>query len=211
MTAELDLRLVAIADERVLADRDIVAACLAAEAGGATCIQLRMKTAPSSVFLDTVLRVVGRVKVPVFVNDRIDVAVLGKASGVHLGWDDLSVGDARSVKGTDGLFFGISVGTPEEAVRSKGVAADYWGSGPVFSTKNKSDAGNAIGISGLAKLVEAAGHVPVVAIGGITAGSCEAAMHTGAAGVAVIGAVFGSGDVEGETKKLRRAIDSATS
>jgi thiamine-phosphate pyrophosphorylase len=203
-----DYRLIAIADDVTLGDRDVVEACQAAEAGGATCIQLRMKRASSSQFLRVAEEVVEAVGVPVFVNDRADVAILARAAGLHIGADDISFETVRAIESSSRVRIGVSVGRSDEAAAVKGLDPAYWGSGPVYRTRNKSDAGAAIGLDGLSRLVRLAGDIPVVAIGGIRAENCAEILTTGACGIAVIGEIFGSGDVEMNTKILREALDS---
>lgn len=202
-----DYRLIAIADQNVLGDRDMVAACMKAEAGGATCIQLRLKTDAASVLLNVAEATVKSVAVPVFINDRVDIAILSGAAGVHLGWDDIPVDSARSIEGAESLRYGLSVGDSGEAADAVGLRVAYWGSGPVFNTLNKSDAGDAIGIEGLSQLVSLAGVTPVVAVGGVQVRNCEALLAAGASGVAVIGAIFGSGDIEANAREFRNALD----
>jgi thiamine-phosphate pyrophosphorylase len=83
------------------------------------------------------------------------------------------------------------------ARQAEADGADYIGCGTVFATSTKADAGDVIGLEGLARVVRAVS-LPVIGIGGITeARATEVAAH-GAAGVAVVGAVMGSPDV-GET------------
>lgn len=204
---DLDYRLIAIADQTVLGDRNVVDACMAAEAGGATCIQLRMKTSPASEMLGAAEATVKSVTVPVFINDRVDIALLSGAAGVHLGWDDISIDLSRSIKSTQSLHYGLSVGDEGEAADATGLEVDYWGSGPVFGTLTKNDAGDAIGIHRLSKLVSLAGMTPVVAVGGIQVTDCEALLSVGVRGVAIIGGIFGSGDIEANARGFREALD----
>ena len=147
--------LVAIADNAVIAERDIVTCCQRAQSGGATAIQLRIKTVATGSFLALAEKVVESLDVPVFINDRVDVAVLAGAFGAHLGAGDLSIKDARRVGGNT-LCLGASVGCETEARVASGSGANYWGVGPVFRTSSKSDAGPALGIAGFEQLRQSA-------------------------------------------------------
>ncbi len=97
------------------------------------------------------------------VNDRIDIALICDADGVHLGQDDIQIEDAKMI--FDGII-GISVDNVEEALKAEKGGANYIGVGPVFPTSTKKDAGDVIGIDGL-KNIKKVVSIPVVAIGGI--------------------------------------------
>ncbi|MEX1363644.1 MAG: thiamine phosphate synthase [Nannocystaceae bacterium] len=127
------------------------------------------------------------------VNDRIDVALATGADGVHLGQQDMSLADARSLLGqmklTRPFVVGISTNSPREVERACRGGADYVGFGPVFPTTTKTDPDPYRGLEGLRAAVAAAGDVPVVAIGGITPGSAREIARAGAAAACCISAV----------------------
>jgi len=182
----------------------------AAVAGGATALQLRDKESAGRALVGTARRLVALANpagVPVVVNDRVDVALAAGADGVHVGEDDLPVADARRLLGPERIV-GASAGTVEEARRAEQEGADYLGVGPVFPTATKADAGEAIGLDGLRKIV-AAVRVPVVGIGGITVENAAQVVLAGAAGVAVVSAVAGADDMVEATRRLRQAVDLA--
>lgn len=182
----------------------------AAVAGGATALQLRDKESPGRALVATARRLVALANpagVPVVVNDRVDVALAAGADGVHVGEDDLPVADARRLLGPERIV-GASAGTVEAARRAEQEGADYLGVGPVFPTATKTDAGEAIGLDGLRKIV-AAVRVPVVGIGGITVENAGQVVLAGAAGVAVVSAVAGADDMVEATRRLRQAVDLA--
>jgi thiamine-phosphate diphosphorylase len=182
----------------------------AAVAGGATALQLRDKESAGRALVATARRLVALANpagVPVVVNDRVDVALAAGADGVHVGEDDLPVADARRLLGPERIV-GASAGTVEEARRAEQEGADYLGVGPVFPTATKADAGEAIGLDGLRKIV-AAVRVPVVGIGGITVENAAQVVLAGAAGVAVVSAVAGADDMVEATRRLRQAVDLA--
>lgn len=181
------LRLLVVTDDRLLAGRDPVAVCAAAVAGGATAVQLRLKAAGDRELLAVARALVAALPVPVFVNDRLDVALAAGAAGVHLGPDDLAPALARRIAPA-GFLVGASVGRDDEIAR--GAAADYWGIGPLRATRTKGDAGAALGWEGAAHFLARAEGRPCVAIGGIVPADVRAAREVGFAGVAVVSGIL---------------------
>ena len=104
----------------------------------------------------------------------------------------------------------MSVGSPDEAARAAATTADYWSIGPCFATPSKPDAGlplGAEGFSGVARLAPEG--TPVIGIGGITATNASQIVRSGAAGVAVIGAVLSAREPESGARALRAALAPA--
>jgi thiamine-phosphate pyrophosphorylase len=202
-----DVRLIAILDPALLGPRAVDAA-RAAEAGGATLVQVRMKDSAAGDLLRWTERLVAALRIPVWVNDRADVAWLAGAAGVHLGADDLPPDRVRA-DGPRVLGIGVSVGSVAEAARALDVGADYWSVGSVYATSSKPDAGTPIGVAGFRALAaRAPAATPVVAIGGVTADCVPELRAAGAAGVAVIRAIFGAADIEAAARRLRAAVDA---
>ena len=204
------LDLYVIVDTAVAGDRDPVALAAAAIAGGATAIQLRAKDLPTvrQVAVARALADLARRHAVLFiVNDRLDVALAVEADGVHLGWEDLPPADARRLLGPERVL-GVSAGNLEEARAALAAGADYLGVGPIFPTRTKADAGEAIGLAGL-RAIRALSPVPIVAIGGITAENAAAVIAAGADGVAVISAVLLAPDPTAAARRLRQVIDEA--
>jgi thiamine-phosphate pyrophosphorylase len=119
----------------------------------------------------------------VVVNDRIDVALVSGADGVHLRGDSISVAAARRLLPPPFLI-GRSVHTVREASAASG--ADYLIAGSVFSSASKPGAAELLGVDGLRAIVRATA-VPVLAIGGITPDRIAEVVAAGAAGIAAIG------------------------
>ena len=155
-------------------------------------------------------------------NDRVDLALLARFGGVHVGQGDLSVEDVRGVVathssrwsrdewGTKGLGFVVGVSTHTEAeVRALGPTSqtrdvghpdlfegpDYVAVGPVFGTSTKLDAAAEVGLEGVRR-ARALTAKPLVAIGGITLANCAAVRGDGAAMCAVISGLVISGLLE---------------
>ena len=198
------LRLLLVTDDALLGARDPIAVARAAVAGGVIAIQLRLKHATDRDLLALARHLVALLPVPIFVNDRLDIAIAAGAAGVHLGADDLPPARARRIVPA-GFLLGASVGSHAEIER--GLAADYWGIGPLHGTRTKDDAGLALGRDGAVMLLAAAGTRPCVVIGGVQPEDVAPALAAGFAGVAVASGILGGEDVEGAARKYRMMDD----
>jgi len=180
----------------------------AALEGGADAVQLRDKSSPAinlCRWASEIQPLARKFGAAFFVNDRVDVALVCGSDGAHVGQDDLPAREARRLLPRPALL-GVSAGTPEEARRAQKDGADYVGVGPIFATGTKSDAGPPLGTEGLAAIARSVS-IPVVAIGGITAGNVAEVFAAGAAGAAVVSAVATADDMTAATRALRRRIN----
>jgi thiamine-phosphate pyrophosphorylase len=192
------LRLLLVTDDALLADRDVLALCQAAVRGGVTAVQLRLKRAADRVLFDLARQLVAELGVPIFVNDRVDVALAAGAAGVHLGPDDLSPALARRIV-PPGFVIGASVGSAAEIER--GSVADYWGIGPLHTTSTKQDAGVALGMEGARGILAQASGKPCVVIGGVLPEDVAVVRAAGFAGVAVVRGILAGADVEAAARR----------
>jgi thiamine-phosphate pyrophosphorylase len=179
--------------------------------GGAAVVQLRAKHAADAVALAwaEAIRAETRAAGALFVvNDRFDLALASGADGVHLGQEDLP--PARlPASALARLLVGRSTHTWEEALAAAAEPVDYVAFGPLFPTTSKASAHAACGLELLREVAAQAAPRPVVAIGGIDAERAAAALHAGAAGVAVISAVAGAEDAEAAVRELVAALACA--
>lgn len=191
------LNLIAITD----GSDAIIPRAQAAVRGGATMIQLRLKDADARTLAEIGRALVQALAVPVVINDRADVALAIGAAGAHLGADDVPIAALRPHV-PPGFILGASAGNDAELDQAAG--ADYVGIGSVYATASKPDAGNAIGVAEFQRLAARARArgLPAVAVGGITAANAPAVRAAGAAGIAVIGAIFGARDPEAAARSL---------
>jgi thiamine-phosphate diphosphorylase len=204
------LSLIVITDPACGAGRAIVDVVRAALAGGARSIQLRGKDQPAReqvALARALLRETRRCGGLLFVNDRLDVALAAGADGVHLGQDDLPADAARRVT-PPGFLLGVSAETPELARAAERAGADYVGTGPVYATGSKADAGDAVGTERIAEVARAV-RIPVVGIGGIAAANAGDVVRAGAAGIAVISAVMRADDPASAARRLLDAVHAA--
>ena len=203
-------RLYAVCDADVCARHGwtlqaFAAACLD---GGAMLLQLRAKHASSREFLADADAVVSRAQASgalVIINDRVDVAVLSGASGVHVGQDDLPPVDARRLAGPHAMI-GLSTHTPSQVAQAAREPVGYIAVGPVFGTRTKDTGYEAVGLDLVRLAAEAAAPLglPVVAIGGITLDTAPDVIAAGAASVAVITDLLTGGD---PVRRTRAFVD----
>jgi thiamine-phosphate pyrophosphorylase len=196
------LRLVAITEDAEDRRATLVDRVAAAVQGGATSVQVRLKGASPREVVEITRTIIARVKVPVIVNDRADIALAAGAAGVHVGEADLPVDAIRRFAPAD-FIIGASLGSDAEVPNAKN--ADYVGIGPVFGSESKGDAGTAIGVNGFERLKSLVDH-PAIAVGGITADRAMQIVMNGAVGVAVINAIFSAADPEQATREIASAI-----
>jgi thiamine-phosphate pyrophosphorylase len=198
------LTLVAITDGVPGGTDVIVQRALACVRGGATMVQLRLKDADARTQVEVARALVAALpaSVPLIMNDRADLAIAAGAAGVHVGPEDLPAAAVRRMLGPDRIV-GVSVGNDAESLQASD--ADYVGIGPVYATASKGDAGDAIGLVELERLIALCAR-PAVGIGGVDASNAAAVIAAGARGVAVIRALFSASDPEEAARQLRSSI-----
>ena len=163
----------------------------AAVACGVGWLQLRMKRASREevVAIGQRLRAITRGTATRFIlNDDVDIACAVDADGVHLGQDDMSLGEARQRWPVPGKVFGLSTHSREQAARAVAVAPDYIGVGPVFATPTKAIPDPVLGVEEMGMIVRAA-PMPTVSIGGIGPENLTDVKRHGATAFAVVRAV----------------------
>ncbi len=182
----------------------LVAAVEAAVWGGVDAVQLREKDlSPEDLLrLARQLRQVTAGRALFLVNERLDVALAVAADGLHLPEAAPAVQRPRP-----DFLLGRSVHSLAAACRAEAAGVDYVIAGPVYETRAHPGAPPA----GL-PLVEEISHavpLPVLAIGGVTAGRVEEVVRAGASGVAVISAVLAAPSPGDAARRLRAALDAA--
>jgi len=197
-----------ITDQRISHVKSHLEVAEAVLAGGATVIQFRDKEMEDSEAIEVCRKIYELTKkkgIPFIVNDRVEVAKIVKADGVHLGQEDQSLDFARKILNQNQII-GISVETVEQAIKAEKEGADYLGVGPIYTTATKLDAGRELGVARLKEIKEAV-NIPVIAIGGINENNLEEVLKVGADGVAIISAVVGAPDITQACRKLKNKIE----
>jgi thiamine-phosphate pyrophosphorylase len=173
--------------------------------GGATFLQLRAKNLPGGALLDAASALTALAHARgalLIVNDRVDIALLSGADGVHLGQDDLDPASARRLLGAAAMI-GRSTHTEAQLEAAAKEPVDYIAIGPVFGTATKATGYEAVGLA-MVRRASAFGR-PVVAIGGITLDTAPAVIRAGAASVAVIGDLL-RGDPAARTRAFVKEL-----
>jgi thiamine-phosphate pyrophosphorylase len=185
---------------------DLVARVEAAVTGGACAIQYRNKTADPALAraqAAALARVHAARGALYFVNDDPELAAAIGADGVHVGEDDGAIAAARAIVGPDRLVGASCYDDIDRARAAVAAGADYVAFGSFFASGVKPNARRAE----LSLLRDAASlGVPVVAIGGIDADNAADLFAAGADAVAVISAVFATGDVADATEALMKVV-----
>ena len=187
--------------------KDVV---LQAIRGGAVCVQLREKEVSTRFFMEEAGRIKALMtpfRVPLIINDRLDVALAVGADGVHVGQSDMPYEIARKLMGPKAII-GLSVETWEDVEQAEGLDCDYLGVSPVFATPTKTDTKEPWGLEGIARIRAFSRH-PLVGIGGLHAGNAEAVVRAGADCVAVVSAICAAADPYSASRKLCDIIASA--
>lgn len=201
---EIDYRLYLVTDRSFIGSKSIREAVSEAIEGGATFIQIREKDITTREFYRIgleVKEVTDYYKVPLVINDRIDIAQAIDADGVHLGQKDMPLLTARKILGKDKII-GISTGSIEQAMEAEKNGADYIGIGTVFYTGTKKDINIPIELTGLKSICDSV-RITKIAIGGINGTNLQAVLASGADGAAVVSAILGQVDIREAAKVLK--------
>jgi thiamine-phosphate pyrophosphorylase len=211
----VDLRLYALIDPNRANGRDLGSLTRLVAEGGATLVQLRDKSGSTRQLIEEA-RAMGHAlagtKIPLLINDRVDVALAAEADGVHIGWDDISAADARLLLGRTAII-GLSIKTLQQAQDAPLEHLDYVCVGGVYETMSKDNPDPPIGSEGLRVIAAAirkrAPLMPVGAIAGIDESNAAATISAGADGVAIISALSMTDDPKAAARNMRAVIDSA--
>lgn len=161
-----------------------------AVAGGVTCIQWRDKFFNDHDFYEQAVRIKSvchELKVPLIVNDRLDIALAVGADALHLGQNDLPFEVARRLL-PDHMAIGLSADTLEDVERAQNLDLDYLAISPVFETRTKMNTGSPFGLEGFQRARQISKH-KLVAIGGVNASNAVLLRQAGADGLAVVSAI----------------------
>jgi len=188
--------------DKFKSEDDLLDAIASSLQGGVDILQLREKTMPAKKIVELgrkIKQLCLQYGCTFIVNDRVDIALILEADGVHLGQDDLDVKSAREILGNN-IIIGVSTHAPEQAQKAVEDGADYIGVGPVFETPTKLGR-QAVGL-GYAKWVAENIDLPTFAIGGIDEENFEQVLETGIEKIAVVRAIINSASPEKAAQKF---------
>jgi thiamine-phosphate pyrophosphorylase len=194
--------LYAVTDPVLTPGPRLLEAVAAAIDGGAVMVQYRHKTVAEvgrRRDAEALLELCRTRGVPLIINDDVELAAALGADGVHIGRDDMPVGEARKVLGRDAII-GVSCYDSLQAARAAAASgADYVAFGSFYPSTIKPQAVRAeleLLRQGRARL-----SLPIAAIGGITPENGARLVAAGADLLAVITGVFGSDDTAAAARR----------
>ena len=199
-------RIYAIADAEALAPRGLAESALVMAQSGITTIQLRAKRLADDLLFaeaERCLRLLENWPGTLWIDDRVDLALLLPLAGVHRGRADLPAAAARRVLAPT-VCIGVSTHDALQlAEAEREPAADWVALGPIFATRSKRDPDPVVGLERLREL-RGLTSKPLIAIGGVQLADVSAVLAAGADSVAVISAVC-SGDIARNCRELLSA------
>lgn len=204
---KIDYSLYLVTDRSLSRGRSTAEIVGAAVRGGVTCVQLREKHCSTREFMRearSLQLLLQHQRIPLIINDRLDVALAIGADGVHLGQNDMPLADARRLVG-EKMIIGISAENLADAVTAEQEGADYIGISPVFATATKKDTAVPLGLAGI-RLIRRAVKIPLVGIGGVNAGNIRDIVCAGADGAAVVSAIVASACPETAAAALKKLL-----
>ena len=204
MKAQPEYSIYLVTDDGCLQGRALIDCVREALEDGVTLVQYRAKTASSAEMYAEALQLKAlcdSFKVPLIINDRLDIAMAVGAAGVHLGQDDLPCAAARKILGED-YIIGVSAHNPAEAKAALQSGADYLGCGAVFGTATKADV-KKLGTEGLTAICREKG-LPVVGIGGVTADNYREVRAAGADGAAIVSGILAQPDISATVRAIAK-------
>ena len=211
----VDLRLYAIVDPENAGGKSLADLARQVAQGGATLVQLRDKLSDTRPFIENARAVQAALKpygVPLLINDRVDVALIVGADGVHVGQTDMEVADARKLLGPKAII-GLSLKSHEHIAAAPIELLDYVAIGGAYATTSKETTTAPVGLEGFKARVAAmrarAPQMPIVAIAGINAGNAAGIVEAGVDGVSVISALSKPTDSTAAARELRDVVERA--
>ena len=175
--------------------------------GGVDILQLREKTMPANRIIELGKKIkllCAEYGATFIVNDRVDIAYVLEADGVHLGQDDMDVESARKILGNNAII-GVSTHAPEQAQKAVADGADYIGMGPVFTTPTKPGR-KSVGLE-YVEWVSNNVDIPAFAIGGIDPDNVNEVIAHGAKRIAVVRAIINAENPEYAAKQFYSIIN----
>ena len=178
-------------------------------AGGADVIQYRDKGVPDQELLRRAREIrilTAKARVPLIMNDRVDIARLASCDGVHVGQDDLAPRDARRIMGPAALI-GVSTHDRSQLEGAILAGAGYLGVGPVFPSATKEFSEPELAGLAYVRLAAFATSLPCFAIGGISDLNLDRVLEAGATRVAVSGSVMSSNSPRRVVARLKARLE----
>ena len=200
---EFDSSLYFITDSTNYTEEEFLCRIEQALQGGVTLLQLREKERSTREYIELAEKVhtiTKRYKVPLIIDDRIDVALAVDAEGVHVGASDMPVATARRLMGREKIV-GATAKTVPWAKEAYEQGADYLGVGAIYptTTKVKTVLTSTDTLREICKAVP----IPVNAIGGLNKDNIDVLAEIPIAGICVVSAIMKADDPEWAARELK--------
>ncbi|MGM0239783.1 thiamine-phosphate pyrophosphorylase [Enterococcus sp. AZ103] len=197
----IDYSIYLVTDSSGLTEKDFFRIIEQACKSGVTLLQLREKELSTRDFYQRALKVkqiTDHYKIPLIINDRLDICLAVDAAGLHIGDDEMPVEICRQLIGDK--ILGVSVKSLEAATEAEDAGADYFGVGAIFPTETKDT--SLVAINTL-KEITGCIQLPVVAIGGIKENNLEELSGSKINGVAIVSEIMQSPNIEAKVLALK--------
>lgn len=203
MNTAADFSLYLVTDSRLIGKKNLLSVVEPALKGGVKVVQYREKGKESREMYEMALelkKLCSRYKVPLIINDRVDIALAVDADGLHLGQLDIPVSEARKLLGPDKII-GMTVHNEAQAKAANSFEIDYIMVAPVFRTNTKLDTRGLLGYDGLNAVLKVR-QKPLVAAGGISLKNIGDLLDLGVDGVVVVNPIMTSDDPQLASEKF---------
>ncbi|GHB46086.1 thiamine phosphate synthase [Mongoliitalea lutea] len=201
-------RLYLVTDEALCLGRDFYWVVEEALKGGVDIVQIREKSLPFTEFVtkaEKLKTICDKYRVPLIVNDSVEVAKLVDAHGLHVGQEDANLGHAQEVIGPNKIL-GLSLERMEDLGKPSSEKAWYYGISPIYATPTKSDTKTEWGLHGLAQ-VRKATTKPLVAIGRVSLENAASIISHGADSLAVVSGICSAPSPAHAAEAYRKKIE----
>lgn len=176
--------------------------------GGCKWIQLRMKDATEAELEEAALKVkdlCSSYSATFIIDDNVMMTKHVGADGVHLGRNDMPVGEARKILGSE-YIIGGTANTFDDICRLAAQGADYIGCGPFRFTTTKKNLAAILGLDGYKRLLKQMHdrgiNLPLIAIGGIGYDDIPDLFGAGVTGIALSGSILRADNPVNEMKRI---------
>lgn len=200
------LKLYLVTDSDILKGRDFYKVIEDSMKAGVTMVQLREKDADGKEFLEKAMKLrelTRKYNVSFIINDRVDIAMLCDADGIHVGQSDIDAVSVRKLIGEDKII-GVSARSVEEAKKAKEDGTNYLGIGAMFSTSTKLDAKD-VSFDTLNNIINEV-DLPFVLIGGINLDNVCQLKQFNPDGYALVSGILGAQDIKSRVKSWYEKI-----
>ena len=206
MKKKTDTSFYFITDSTGFEEEEFLARVEQAVSGGVTILQLREKEKSTREYIslaEKVHEITKKYRIPLIIDDRVDVTLASGAEGVHLGQTDMPVSTARRILGEDRII-GATTKTVPQALEAFGQGADYLGVGAIFPTTTKviTVLTSTDTLSEICRSVP----IPVNAIGGLNSHNIDVLQGIPIAGICVVSAVMKADDPRKAVEELRKKM-----